>query len=306
MHRATPYDINFRGYSSGGCRTLIDTVNDKSLMQECTNPTGMKGEGWPSAEAPQNYGFTSVVMPADKGQDGQINGSAEGFMSFIGGNRNFPVCGVMDDRRHRLKGLDNGDVAMFRTKDDSQQFHMSSDGGFWSADSSKTVRMALVSGGSSTPQQQQQQQGSSQGGQGGQQGQKKPTGQQSVKSANQKSTKFVDVTSNRTRVQGSNSLLMLEDGNGYVHASDDKQVWLGMEKGKAKFSKVLTEDGPCDNVWGRLGGGGALAATASGKRGYYATSTEIDRLTHRIAMLEQRLDSVPFLLLTFLEWWRRR
>ena len=71
-----------------------------------------------------------MVMPADKGKDGQIEGSAEGFMSYMGGNRSFPVCGVMDDRRHRVKGMEKGDSAMYRTREDGQQFHLSDKGNF--------------------------------------------------------------------------------------------------------------------------------------------------------------------------------
>jgi phage gp45-like len=100
-------------------------------------------------------------MPADKGQDGSIIGSAETFISYMGGNRSFPVAGNIDDRRHRLKNLDPGDSAMYRTKDDYQQFHMTTDGGFWSAPQDKTVRLALIDQNSG----QQQQQGQQQGGQ---------------------------------------------------------------------------------------------------------------------------------------------
>jgi hypothetical protein len=51
----------------------------------------------------------------------------------------------MDDRRHRLQGLDEGDSGMFSTQGRKQQFHMSGDGGFWTAPQDKTVRMALLS-----------------------------------------------------------------------------------------------------------------------------------------------------------------
>src|SRR6516225_7012139 len=101
MHRATPIQASFRGYRSGGARTVIDKADDSKLMQEMGG-NFMKGETRQKVESPQNYGFTSVVMDADKGQDGQISGSAEGFISFMGGNRSFPVCTVMDDRRRLL------------------------------------------------------------------------------------------------------------------------------------------------------------------------------------------------------------
>lgn len=112
MHRATPNHSSFRGYSAGGGRTLIDKVDDTTMMQSM-NGSVMKGEGVQDVEAPQNYGFSSVVLPATKGKDGQIEQCAEGFMSFMGGNRSFPVCSIMDDRRHRPMGLKPGENSQY-------------------------------------------------------------------------------------------------------------------------------------------------------------------------------------------------
>jgi hypothetical protein len=149
MHRATPYDINFRGYSSGGCRTLVDTIADEHLMQESTNSQGMKGESWPTCESPQNYGFTSVVADARKsGNPGKIQQCAEGFMSFIGGNRNFPVMAMMDDRRHRLinlaKDAAKGASALFGLKEWGQQFLNTDTGMFMTGNTEKLLKFALV------------------------------------------------------------------------------------------------------------------------------------------------------------------
>ena len=149
MHRATPYDINFRGYSSGGARSLVDNIADEHLMQEATDSQGMKGESWPTCEAPQNYGFTSVVADARKSSNpGEIQQCAEGFMSFIGGNRNFPVMASMDDRRHRLinlaKDAAKGAAAMFGLKEWGQQFLNTEDGMFMTGNSQKKIRTALV------------------------------------------------------------------------------------------------------------------------------------------------------------------
>ena len=103
MHRATPRNTSFRSFSAGGARALVDKVSDDPMMQEMAG-SFMKGESRDKVEAPQNYGFSSVVLPAKKGKDGQIEECAEAFMSFIGGNRSFPVCSMMDDRRHRPMG----------------------------------------------------------------------------------------------------------------------------------------------------------------------------------------------------------
>jgi hypothetical protein len=173
----------------------------------------------------------------------------------------------MDDRRHRLNKLDPGDSAMFRGKTDYQQFHMSTDGGFWSAPQDKTVRMALVQQNSG-----QQQQGG-QGGQGGGQPSQRAgsngggggdtsqgaaqspakTGQQSLKKDNQQAKIFVHLTSDETAHGGKNVRQYLDDGVGYHEVNTDKKVYTGALKGKGQFAKVVTTAGPTKNVMGFLG-----------------------------------------------------
>ena len=149
MHSSTPVDTNFRGYNSGGSRTLIDTIDDAKLMQESNKTTGMAGESWPTCEAPQNYGFTSVVNDARKSANpGSIQQCAEGFMSFLGGNRNLPILAMMDDRRHRLlnlaKDAAKGATAMFGLKEWGQQLLNTADGMFMTGNTEKKMRFALV------------------------------------------------------------------------------------------------------------------------------------------------------------------
>jgi phage gp45-like len=145
MHKVTPDNTSHRAWSSGGSRGLVDTIDDNKLMQE-HNGQMMNSEARAGMESPQNYGFTSCNMPADKGPDGKITGSAENHISYSGGNRSFGVGGNMDDRRHRLRGLASGDSAMFRTKNDDMQIHLTSDGMYHSAP--QKVRMQLVPAGS--------------------------------------------------------------------------------------------------------------------------------------------------------------
>jgi phage gp45-like len=153
----------------------------------------MKGETRDKVESPQNYGFSSVCMDGDKGQDGNVSMGPEAFIGFMGGNRSFPVCMVMDDRRHRLKELEKGDTAMFRTKDDRQQIHMTKDGTYQSTRDDRVNRIALVP----PPQQQQQQ---DQGGQSGGQQQQKATGQKAALDDNKKSKVFVEQSKDKTHV----------------------------------------------------------------------------------------------------------
>jgi phage gp45-like len=111
MHRQTPSTAGFVGYSSGGARALIDEIDDSKLMQQMKG--SMMGEGRESVEAPQNYGFSSVVRPATKGKDGKIEDCAEGFMSYFGGNRSSNFCAIMDDRRYRPLGLKPGENCQY-------------------------------------------------------------------------------------------------------------------------------------------------------------------------------------------------
>lgn len=201
--RASPFESSHRAYHSGGSRSVIEKADDSKLMQEHSG-NFMKGESRKGVESPQNYGFTSVVHEADKDKDGNIEMGAESFVSFQGGNRSFPVYGNTDDRRHRLHGLKEGDSAMFRGKDDRQQFHLSGDGNYMTARSDRKQRIALVP----PPQDDKKQQGgggspqvsalagnggsgaASGGGKDG--GKKKPTGQKDALDDNKKSDIYFD------------------------------------------------------------------------------------------------------------------
>src|ERR1700751_4474001 len=160
MHRTTPLASAFRAYSAGGARSVVHSVDDTTLMQNMKG-NFLAGESRDNIEAPQNYGFTSVTVDGEQAQNagdggggggdgpvgaiGQKSGSGpETFVSFIGGNRSFPAAGNIDERRHRMYQLEKGDTAMFRGRGDKQQFHMTQDGGFWTAPQDQTVRMHLV------------------------------------------------------------------------------------------------------------------------------------------------------------------
>jgi phage gp45-like len=265
MHRSTPLNSALRGYTSGGARGVVDQVDDTKLLQEMGG-NFMVNETRDKVEAPQNYGFTSVVFNAEKDGMGKIKSSAEHFTSFMGGSRSFPVA-IMDDRRHRLYKLQQGDTAMFRGRGDFQQFHMTQNGGFWTAPQDKTVRMQLLQkdsqsnstmqsgggsggGGGGAGAQTRDGSGGGSSGSGGQQGQQK--GQESVYQDGQKSPMFVDVTKDASRVGGNNVYLM--DGNGtiLVHVTGGN-VYLGAQAGKAQFAKVETESGPSVNVYAKIG-----------------------------------------------------
>jgi len=149
MQRQTPLDNSIRGYQGGGCITCVPTVDDSKGIQESNGSRGMKGENWPQNISPQNYGFTSVIADAIKsGASGAIQQVAEGFMSFMGSNRSFPICSIMDDRRHRLKNLAQdaakGATAMFGLKEWGQQFLNTDTGMFMTGNTEKKLRFQLV------------------------------------------------------------------------------------------------------------------------------------------------------------------
>lgn len=127
MHRVTPLTSAFIAATSGGARSLVDAVEDSPMMQEMKG-TFLKGEMRDKIESPQNYGFTSRVLPAKKGKDGQIEEAAEAIISFIGGNRSHPIATVMDDRRHRPMGLKPGENAQY---DDIGQMTLMRRGGLF-------------------------------------------------------------------------------------------------------------------------------------------------------------------------------
>jgi phage gp45-like len=180
MHRATPANTSFRAYSAGGARAIVSSIDDNKLMKEMGG-NFMKSESRTKIESPQNYGWSSVTFDPDQEQSGGQGGGSgpETFISFMGGNRSFPVAGPIDDRRHRLKGLDKGDVGMFRGKDDAQQFLLLEKGNFMSMREDKKFRFALV------PDKREQQSS------GGQQGQQK--GQKSTYDENEKSETFYEM-----------------------------------------------------------------------------------------------------------------
>ena len=270
MQRATPNTTSMRAFTAGGARGVVDTIDDSKLMQTHSGRF-MSNEARDDIESPQNYGFTSVNMPADKDENGKITGSAETFYSFMHGYRSMPIPGPIDDRRHRLKGLEPGDTALFRTKDDDQQFHMTKDGGFWSGPNNKTLRMQLVEPGSAKPQQQGQggqksggasatQQAADGGGENGGTKQKrrtskqsnKPTGNSPVAKAGANSTKYIHITPNESTLSNTEVHSKLDDGQTYHHVANQKD-WCGAQMGKKPFALVMTLAGPAKNVFGRIG-----------------------------------------------------
>jgi len=87
-------------------RGVVRLVRDTHLLQEI-QATLLAGETAERLERFQEYGLTSV--PKRPSPDGQ----AEAIVLHLGGGRDHGVIVAVDDRRHRLKGLAEGEVALY-------------------------------------------------------------------------------------------------------------------------------------------------------------------------------------------------
>ncbi|MAZ33376.1 MAG: baseplate assembly protein [Thalassospira sp.] len=80
-------------------RGVIKLINDSAKMQEVQIALLGGEPAW--MERFQNYGFTAHPHPG-----------AEAIVGAVSGSRGHLVALAIDDRRHRLKGLRSGEVAM--------------------------------------------------------------------------------------------------------------------------------------------------------------------------------------------------
>lgn len=82
-------------------RAVIGLVNDAAKLQ-ALQVTLLAGQTPDDVERFQSYGLTSVPHPG-----------AEGIALAIGGSTGHTVVIAVDDRRYRIKGLANGEVALY-------------------------------------------------------------------------------------------------------------------------------------------------------------------------------------------------
>lgn len=82
-------------------RAVLRRVDDSQDLQQL-QVDALDGETRDAVERFQQYGFTSVP------EDG-----AEAAVLFVGGHRDHGIAVAVDDRRHRLKGLAAGEVALY-------------------------------------------------------------------------------------------------------------------------------------------------------------------------------------------------
>lgn len=91
-------------------RAVLGQVDDGTKLQT-VQLEGMGAEVRDGIERFQQYGFTSVPSP-----------KAEAIALFLQGDRAHGICIAIDDRRYRIKGLTNGEVALY--DDLGQKVHL--------------------------------------------------------------------------------------------------------------------------------------------------------------------------------------
>jgi phage gp45-like len=203
--RSTVRDAAHRAYL-GLTRGLLKKAQDNHFWQE-VNVRMFAGESKKGVERVQQYGYTSVPLPQ---KDDKDQHTAEAIIGFLGGNRAHAVVLAIDDRRHRLKNMKEGEVALY--DDQGQRVHIKRS--TVSIESPMTITHRIV-----VPQQDEAgaQQGSQQGGQGG-----KQSGQQ--QSASQKAGTKQDAQTtrqDRTRITQGTDHITFEvlDGSGATKTS---------------------------------------------------------------------------------------
>ena len=95
-------------------RAVLTVVNDSTPLQT-VQVEALAGEIIDGAERFQMYGITSHPRPG-----------ADALVLSVGGIRQHPVI-LIDDRRHRMKDLEEGEVALY-TDNDDQHILLKADG----------------------------------------------------------------------------------------------------------------------------------------------------------------------------------
>lgn len=91
-------------------RALITALDDSGGLQRLQLKI-LADESHEGVDRVQEYGFTSHPKQG-----------AEAFVAFLGGARDHGVVIAVDDRRYRLKGLEEGEVALYTDEGDKIHF----------------------------------------------------------------------------------------------------------------------------------------------------------------------------------------
>jgi hypothetical protein len=122
-------------------RVTIESNNDDPLFRE-HEVSLYTQEKQKEIEHFEPYGLTSRVKKPTGQKPNQKK--AEAVMAFTGGNRSHGALLVVGDRRYRIKGLAEGEVALF--DDQGHQVHITRDGIVVSAPKGKKIVTQIMSG----------------------------------------------------------------------------------------------------------------------------------------------------------------
>lgn len=100
-------DLLYRGMSNLLARAVVRGL-DTAQKCQMVDITLVANDTKNSVEHLEPYGFTSAAHPG-----------AEAIAMFVGGDRSHGVVITVADRRYRLKGLKNGEVALYSDEGDS-------------------------------------------------------------------------------------------------------------------------------------------------------------------------------------------
>jgi phage gp45-like len=196
MEYGSTSEVGDRAYS-GLVRGHVKKIDDSKLMQ-AGDIRGQFGEFPTDVERWQNYGFSSVVHPEDE----KTGVSAEMLAMSMTGARSHRAVVVVDDRRHRLYNLKEGETAQF--DDQGQRLHLQRDKALLTSPKAISIQTAQAK--------QQQNQGQGQGqGQSSQSGGKK-YGQDAKQEHERKGWLDIDKDGNITIGNGKATITISKDG----------------------------------------------------------------------------------------------
>src|SRR5215831_19212580 len=115
--RSTVRDAAHRGFL-GIMRGVLKKTQDNKFLQTVDIDMHYQSSK-KSVERFQNYGFTAVGLPQ---KDDKDKHPAEAMIAYVGGNGGHAVVMAIDDRRHRLKNMKDGEVAIY--DDQGQRVHI--------------------------------------------------------------------------------------------------------------------------------------------------------------------------------------
>lgn len=225
MHRMDPRSMSMRSYTGGGARGVIQKIDDDHNMQEAEGGF-LKGEKRRRIERVQNYGFTSVPLPADS--DGK-NGP-EAYYGFMGADRSHPYIAAIDDPRHRPYGLKEGENAQY--DDRGQMTYLAREGAYLLSTRTEASLRHVEKD------KQPRKQGNSQAG--------APQQSQPAQEYDHKGKSNSEINAKKDRVEivvKGEILAVVVGGN----------VYLGGDPDRAQFGRVETDKGTSVNVFAKIG-----------------------------------------------------